>query len=94
MTDREMQVVFAMAPGRADKDGIPVLTFLMPPKSWTYMAGGMGHEFDLTNVGIPLRVLIGRCASHADGMDMIYRANADCKDARDVDMRLNKKPTQ
>lgn len=79
-------------------DGVPTLVFVMPEQSWQYMQNGLGHEFDLTNVGIPLRVVIGRTATHETGMADLERANGGslkkARDVRHIDMHFGKKPDQ
>lgn len=98
MTTRDEKVIFAFTPGCDEPDGIPSLAFIMPEAAWTYMRNGLGHEFDLTNVGIPLRVVIGRTETHETGMKLLEQANtmkaAEYKDARYVDMHFGKKPDQ
>lgn len=92
-SERDKQVVFAMVPGHLSPDGIPFLTFLMSDAAWHYMKDGLGHDFDLVNVGVPLRVQIGRCRSHADGRRMIEEANkrvAEFKDISEIDLGFKK----
>ena len=99
-TDRESKVLFAMSPAHTQPDGVPVLVFVMPNKAWEYMKDGLGHDFDLTNVGIPLKILIGRCKDHADGMARLEQFNggelkrSGFKDVRDVDVSFGDKPKQ
>jgi hypothetical protein len=96
--DREQQVIFAFVPQSKAADGIPTLTFMMPEASWHYMRNGLGHEFDLTNVGIPLRVIIGRSANHASGMAQLEKANGGTMkkftEVRDADLKFGQKPKQ
>jgi hypothetical protein len=98
VTDRETKTLFAIVPASGATDGIPVLTFLIPTKGWDYMYGGMSHDFDLTNIGIPLKVIIGRCEDHADGMAMLGQANGGdmkkFKDIRDADVSFEPKKPQ
>lgn len=96
---RGTKCLFAFTPADAAPDGVPVLAFLMPEAGWSYMQNGMCHEFDLTNVGIPLQVVIGRCVDHADGMNILRAANAlgaATKDITktDIDMHLGAKKTR
>jgi hypothetical protein len=100
-SDREEKVIFAFAPASSQPDHIPTLTFMMPEKSRHYMRNGMCHEFNLTNVGIPLRIIIGGCDDHAHGMAILQQANGGplnkFKDVRDVDMHMDepdRKPEQ
>lgn len=84
------QVVFAYASGEEQPDGVPILTFLMPEASWSYMEGGWCHEFDLTKVGIPIKVMIGRVRNHAHAHALIGKANARRKpaDVSHVDLHM------
>jgi hypothetical protein len=75
MTDRETRVLFAYAPSSTQPNGVPLVTLMMPQKAWDYMVGGLGHEFDMTKLGIPMRILIGRCQDHADGVHILEVAN-------------------
>jgi hypothetical protein len=71
---REKKVMFAMAPAHTQTDRIPVLTFLIPTAAWDYMRTGLGHDFGLVKLGIPLRVIIGRCRDHTYGRAMLQEA--------------------
>lgn len=94
--DRDVQVIFAFVPAHKSPDGIPTLTFMMPEKSWHYMDGAMCHEFDLTNLDIPLRVMIARTETHETGMALLTEANGaplkKFKDVRHVDLQFRGKP--
>lgn len=95
MSGRDEKVIFAFAPADSQSDNIPLLTFIMPEAAWAYMRNGLGHEFDLTNVGIPLRVLIGRTKTYDIGIKELTKANGGpMKDAQHVDMHFGKKPDQ
>jgi hypothetical protein len=98
MSDRDKKVIFVFVPADAAEDGIPTLTFIMPEESWNYMRRGLGHEFDLTNVGIPLRVLIGRTRNHATGIAELEKANGGTmkrfKDVSGADLHFDQKPKQ
>lgn len=96
-TNREKQVIFAIAPGSDMADGIPVLTFLIPEAGWDYMRNGMSHDFDLTNVGLPLKIVIGRTKNHATGMALLepfLRRSKNLIDAREVDVGFRDKTKQ
>jgi hypothetical protein len=98
MSGRDEKVIFAFVPADAAPDGVPTLTFMMPEQSWHYMRKGLGHEFDLTNVGIPLRVLIGRTRNHATGIAELEKANGGAmrkaKRVFDADVHFGQKPKQ
>jgi hypothetical protein len=93
--------LFAYTPAENNPDGsgTPMLCFLMPEAAWDYMRGGMCHEFNLTNVGIPIQVVIGRCKDYAHGKQLLAMAGAltpktaDISDS-DIDLHLGTKPTK
>jgi hypothetical protein len=95
---RDQKVVFAFVPADRSEDGIPTLMFMMPEEAWRYMSKGLGHEFDLTNAGIPLRVLIGRSRNHATAMAELEKANGGklkgFMDLRDANFKFDQKPKQ
>ncbi len=87
---KDEQCIFALS---EPTNGVTTVLFLMPEGAWKYMQDGYGHEFDLTNVGLPVKVVIGRCKDHADGIKML-RVNNKTLDVRSLDMRLFKKETK
>lgn len=92
MADREEQVIFGLSP--PDAQGNVTLFLMMPPKSWEHMQSGLAHDFDLSKVGIPIHIVMGRCASHADGMKMLSErikmvTNMPVVDLREVDFKIN-----
>lgn len=92
MTDsRDAKVVFSMVPGDEFPDGVPMLLFMIPEDAWSYMVDGLGHEFDFTKIGIPMRVLIGRTATHRTGMEAVtqFGKGGPFKDLRDVDVTFD-----
>jgi hypothetical protein len=102
-TDRETKILFAFAPPDSQPDGVPVITLMMPQKAWEYMNGGMSHDFDLTNIGIPMKIIIGRCRDHAHGMAILEQANGgalkrsgykDVRDHLDVSIDPDRKAEQ
>ncbi|HTB47066.1 MAG TPA: hypothetical protein VK741_25840 [Acetobacteraceae bacterium] len=66
---RERQVVFAVPP--AAKTGILEVFFVIPDGAWDVMRGGIGQEFDLVKVGVPLQVAMTRCRDRATGIAML-----------------------
>lgn len=92
------KVVFAFTPADQSPDGVPTLAFLMPQAAWDYMQDGLGHEFDLTNVGVPLQVIIGRTETYQTGVALLSQVNAltgtTPKDVSGADLHFGKKPSQ
>ena len=96
---RESKCLFALCHAEQSPSGVPVLMFLMPDAAWHYMQSGLCHEFDLTNVGVPIQVVIGRCKDHAHGKAMMAQSGAMTKDTidtteADLDMHLDRKKTR
>jgi len=95
---RDEQVLFAFARACDTPDNIPVLTFLISEAAWAYAKDGLGHDFDLTRVGIPVKVIIGRTKNNAAGLELLRAANRigeEVKDVRNVDLGFkddDKKP--
>jgi hypothetical protein len=80
----DQKTLFAFVPGKDTEDGIPFLVFMVPEAAWDYMEDGHAHDFDLTKVGIPLKVTIGRCRDHAHARQIIAVANAEKAGFQDV----------
>lgn len=96
-TAREKQCLFVFKPADKTADGIPILAFLLPEAAWDYMRNGLGHAFDLTNIGIPLKVVIGRTKDHKTGMAELRKAGLlaeETVDARDVDVDFKERTKQ
>ncbi len=98
MLPREFKCVFAYTAAKDNPAGLPGLTFLMPEAAWHYMESGMCHEFDLTKVGIPIQVIIGRCRDHAAGIDMLRQSGVLNDKTTDlttttIDMHIGTKET-
>lgn len=93
-TAREKQVLFAYKPAHETQDKVPVLAFIIPQAAWDYMKNGLGHDFDLTNVGIPLKIVIGRTKTQATGVAELRKAGLTSEathDLRDVDVSFTPK---
>ena len=67
------KVVFAVAP-RAD-GGLDVLLGVSAA-SWEYMKDGKTHTFDLTKLGLPIRIMMFGSADHQKALDVIQAHNA------------------
>ena len=91
----EIQCIFAYTPADKSPSGVPVIAFLMPEAGWAYMASGLCHEFDLTKIGVPIQVVIGRCRDRAHGRSMlnIGPGTADLTGSN-IDMHIGTKQTR
>jgi hypothetical protein len=78
MTDKpitpDQRVVFAVAPETGTENIVLVLQ--VPPGGWEYMKDGTSHTFDLTKVGIGLKVILAGCADRAAGIRVLEEWNA------------------
>lgn len=68
----EEKVIFGVAPDEGD--GLAVI-LQVPPEAWAYMKDGKTHSFDLTKIGIPLRIILAGCKNRADAVAIIEAAN-------------------
>lgn len=68
-TVREEQMVFAVSPGNGD--GVPLVLLGIPAGAWEYMKDGKTHSFDLTKVGLPIKLMLFGAADHAEAMKII-----------------------
>lgn len=66
----EDKMVFGISPN-GNGDGIPVVLLGIPRGAWDYMHDGKTHSFDLTKVGIPVKILIYGADNHTAAMKMI-----------------------
>lgn len=75
-----------------DPDRIPVVVIGIPAGAWAYMADGKTHSFDLSRVGVPVKLMLFGTATRASAMDMITEANAmngkNTIDATDQDFAM------
>lgn len=66
---REEQIVFAVSPGNGD--GVPLVLLGIPKGAWEYMRDGKTHTFDLTGVGLPIKLVMFGGANHAEVMKVV-----------------------
>lgn len=69
-TDIEQKIVFAISP-QGQGDGVPVIILGIPRGAWEYMRDGKTHNFDLTKVGVPVKIIAYGASTHAAAMKMI-----------------------
>lgn len=79
MSDRplsiDQKIVFAVSP-EGQGDGIPLLIVGVPRGAWVYMRDGKTHHFDLSRVGVPIKLMLFGCKDHADGVKTLEAAIA------------------
>jgi hypothetical protein len=71
----EQKIVFAISP-EGQGDGVPLLLVGVPRAAWVYMKDGKTHHFDLTSVGIPLKLMMYGAADHDAAMKVVQDAMA------------------
>jgi hypothetical protein len=68
----EQKIVFALSPS----DIGPILTLGIPKAAWEYMKDGQTHHFDLTSIGIPVKLMLFGGESHDAIMRTLEKAAA------------------
>ena len=61
--DRDQKIVFGIGPG---EDAKPVIILGISKAAWEYARGGMTHTFDLTSVGLPIKLVVFGAETHDD----------------------------
>lgn len=65
--DKENKIAFCIG----DTEDGPVLIFGITPKAWEYMKDGETHQFDLTKVGVPFKVMMFGAADYQSALDVL-----------------------
>lgn len=68
----EEKIVFALAPIRGES--VPVLLLGIPAGAWDHMKDGKTHTFDLTSIGMPVKLMLYGARDHAEAMSLIEQA--------------------
>lgn len=71
----EDKVVFGLCPD-GQGDGVPLLLLGVPRGAWNYMRDGKTHTFDLTRVGLPVKLILFGATDHASAKAVIEAHNA------------------
>lgn len=66
----EEKMVFGVSP-EGQGDGVPLVLLGIPAGAWEYMREGKTHTFDLTKVGLPIKIMLYGAADHAAAMKLI-----------------------
>lgn len=67
--DIEDKVVFAVSPGNGD--GVPMVLLGIPHRAYKRMKDGRTSTFDLTKVGLPVKLILYGAENHTAAMKMI-----------------------
>ena len=66
--DIEEKVVFGLS---SDDKGTPFVILAIPPGAWEYMKDGKTQTFDLSSVGVPIKIMMFGAGSHDDAMKLL-----------------------
>lgn len=66
----EEKCVFAISP-RGQGDGVPLLIIGIPAGGWDYMKDGKTHNFDLTKIGVPIKMVLFGAENHDAAMKVL-----------------------
>lgn len=66
----EEKMVFGVSP-EGQGDGVPLVLLGIPAGAWEYMREGKTHTFDLTKIGLPIKIMLYGAADHAAAMKLI-----------------------
>lgn len=73
MSEIEEKMVFALIPD-ALGDGTALVMLGVPAGAWEHMKDGKTHTFDLTRVGVPVRLMLYGAADHDAAVKLIQDA--------------------
>jgi hypothetical protein len=90
----EENIIFAVSP-EGTGDGVPLVILGVPRGAWRYMHDGKTHNFDLTKVGIPVKLMIFGAMNHDAAMKILDDAakagGTTYEDARQKDFSIQPK---
>lgn len=66
----EEKMVFGVSP-EGQGDGVPLVLLGIPAGAWEHMREGKTHTFDLTKIGLPIKIMLYGAADHAAAMKLI-----------------------
>jgi hypothetical protein len=69
----EQKIVFANSP-RGQGDGVTLLLVGVPRDAWVYMKDGKTHHFDLTQVGMPVKMILFGARNHDAAMAVLQES--------------------
>jgi hypothetical protein len=91
----EEKLVFAISP-QGQGDGVPLLIVGLPALAWEYMKDGKTHHFDLTKIGLPVKMIFFGAENHDAAMKAIdagMKARGEAYlDERQQDFSIEPKP--
>lgn len=69
----EARVVFGVAPDEAG--GVPLVLLGIPTSGWDYMKDGKTHTFDLTSIGLPLKLIMFGAKDRDEAVRLLEEGN-------------------
>ena len=72
--DIEQKIVFGVS-YEGQGDNIPVILIGVPVGAWDYMKDGKTSHFDLTSVGVPIKLILFGAEDHTGAMKLIEEHN-------------------
>ncbi len=82
--DLEEKVVFGVSADAGD--GVPLVVVGIPAGAWDYMRDGRTNHFDLTRIGLPIKLVLFGAADHATAKAAIEAGQAAAGEAS-LDLR-------
>ena len=73
--EADQKIAFALSPD-GQGDGIPILMLGISQKAWEYMKDGKTHTFDLTSIGVPIKLVLFGASSRAAVVKLLEEACA------------------
>jgi hypothetical protein len=67
----EKKMVFAVAPPNPPHEDAPIVLLGIPAGAWEHMKDGKTHSFDLTKVGVPVKLMLYGAKDHTEAMSFI-----------------------
>lgn len=71
----EQKIVFAISP-QGQGDGMPLLLVGVPRDAWIHMKDGRTHHFDLSSIGVPIKMMLFGAKNHDEAMQVMNQAIA------------------
>ncbi len=83
----EERIVFAISLD-GQGDGVPILILGVPAGAWEFIKDGKTNTFDLTSIGVPLKLMVFGAATHAEAMKVLEKSCFD-RGAVAMENRMN-----
>lgn len=88
MTERNLQIIYAAAPGLTPDQPLSLIVGI-PDAAWQYMQDGHTHMLDLTEQGIPLKILTFAAKNAEQAEGVITKFRESCCPPREPEEKVN-----